>query len=167
MGHAARRRARLPSPPWRVPPRCWRQHAVYFYPSARWGSPLSDSCLELVPFLPPPRSSLSHHLSGRNTGASPAPRGVAGSLTFSSCFFSLRLGEADGKFRLRWGSSARLLVCRVVGEEGASLSRAGRVSRCCGSRWLPGESDSTREPCANPVCKSTRSVSSVPFETLT
>lgn len=49
---------------------------------------ISDSCLDLVPFLPPPHSSPSHHLSGRNTRASTAPRGVVGNLTFSPCFFS-------------------------------------------------------------------------------
>lgn len=44
-----------------------------------------------------------------------------------------------------------LPVCRVIGEEGASLSCADRVSLSCRA---PGDkSNSTREPCANPVCK--------------
>lgn len=72
---------------------------IFIAPRCAGSLPVAHSCLELVPFLPPPRSSPSHHLSGRNTCASPALWDVAGSLTFSRCFFS-----PPG--RSRWKSQA-------------------------------------------------------------
>lgn len=136
-GTCTRHRALLPSPPWWVPSLLVMVSCVFLSPRA--GTlPISDSFLGLVPFLSPPHSFPSHHLSGRNTRASTAPRGIAGSLTFSPCFFSQhRLKQMEepgfGGVALPW-----LLVCRVERKEHPCTVQAGAAGLL--ERAIPCES---------------------------
>jgi len=151
---------RLPVPPPRVPPRCWRRHAVYFYRAARRAARgvcrfeildlnLFPSFLLLLA-LPLPAICLGEILARLR-------RGVAGGLTFSRCLCS-QPGWRRWKSQASVGISPPwLLACRAV-----------PVPRSRGSLRAPGLPERAA-PRGNPVlslCVECRECLIGTFETL-
>lgn len=109
-----------------VPPCC--RHRVRFARGLHWAvsSQIAASYPELVPFLPPPPSPPSCHLSGRNARAASVSGGTACVAEPGPFLSALSL---SGDEQMEQPSSAGPApACRAGGEEGASPSCTGLSS---------------------------------------
>lgn len=116
----------LRSPCLHVPPCC--RHQARFRRGLHWAvsSQISASYPALVPFLPPPLSLPSCHLSGRNARAASVSRGTACVAEPGPFLSALSLSVDEQMEQASLGGLAP--ACRAGGEEGASPSRAGPLS---------------------------------------